>query len=84
MIDCRPTLGVLTVNALFAANFILVPITMSRYALEGFADLLDTISEVKGLSGEQLGEFMRILVSNFDQRNRVVNEWVMNELGEYY
>jgi len=38
VIDCRPTLGTLTINALYACNFIIVPCEISRYALDGFND----------------------------------------------
>jgi len=47
IIDCRPTLGTLTVNALYASNFILVPCEMTRYSLDGFADLMNTVENVK-------------------------------------
>ncbi|UCG08783.1 MAG: ParA family protein, partial [Desulfobacterales bacterium] len=47
MIDCRPSLGTLTINALYACNFILVPCDLARYSLEGFSDLMETIKNVK-------------------------------------
>jgi len=47
IIDCRPTLGTLTINALYACDFIIVPCEMGRYALDGFSDLMETIENVK-------------------------------------
>src|SRR4029077_4023631 len=47
VIDCPPTLGVLTVNALVAATLLLIPIQSSSFALEGTDDLLETIEKVR-------------------------------------
>ena len=47
VIDCPPTLGLLTVNALVAATHLLVPIQSSYFALEGTDDLLETIEKVR-------------------------------------
>lgn len=83
VIDCRPTLGTLTINALYACNFIIVPCEMGRYSLDGFSDLMETIDNVK--NGESLvkQELIRILLTKFDQRNRVSNDWVMSQLEPY-
>jgi chromosome partitioning protein len=80
IIDCRPTLGTLTINAIFASTFIVVPCEMSRYSLDGFADLMETIDVVKGRSLDKR-EFVRILLTKFDARNKVSNEWVMTQLN---
>ena len=66
VIDCRPTLGTLTVNALFACDFIIVPADMSRYALEGFSDLLDTVDNVKNSKGIDKQDLIRILITKYD------------------
>ena len=66
IIDCRPTLGTLTVNALYAADFIIVPCEIGRYALDGFSDLMETIEKDSGKPREirkvrartQLSEFL--------------------------
>jgi len=79
IIDCRPSLGTLTVNALYACNWIIVPVEMSRYALEGFADLMETVEIVKR-AGKDHGVTIRILLTKFDQRNKITNDWVMGEL----
>ena len=47
VIDCPPTLGLLTVNALVAATHLLIPIQSSYFALEGTDDLLETIEKVR-------------------------------------
>ena len=61
IIDCRPTLGTLTVNALYACDFILVPCEMGRYSLDGFSDLMDTIESVKNNDGTEEEKLIRIL-----------------------
>jgi len=83
VIDCRPTLGILTVNALKACDFIVVPCEMARYALEGFSDLMETIDHVK--NGESKGEInsVRILLTKVDSRNKISNEWVRNQLEPF-
>jgi len=83
VIDCRPTLGILTVNALKACHFILVPCEMARYALEGISDLMETIDHVK--NGESEGEItqIRILLTKVDSRNKISNEWVTKQLKPF-
>jgi len=83
VIDCRPTLGILTVNALKACNFILVPCEMARYSLEGFSDLMETIEHVK--NGESKGEInsVRIVLTKVDSRNKISNEWVTKQLEPF-
>lgn len=85
IIDCRPTLGTLTVNALFACDFIVVPCEMGRYALDGFSDLMETIDnvKVKNLESWKKEESIRILLTKFDARNRVSNEWVLEQLRPF-
>lgn len=83
IIDCRPTLGTLTVNALYASNFILVPCEMSRYSLDGFADLMETIEHVK--NGEEVDKhkLIRILLTKVDSRKTITNDWVLEQLEPY-
>ncbi|MBW1992510.1 MAG: ParA family protein [Deltaproteobacteria bacterium] len=85
VIDCPPSLGVLTTNALFACHFIIIPCQISRYSLDGLADLLTTIETVKDLSPEELfrAEVFRILLTMFDRRNRVTNEYILEQLKPY-
>lgn len=83
IIDCRPTLGVLTVNAIYACDFIIVPCEMGRYALDGFSDLIDTIDKVKNSKGRNKKEFFRILLTKFESRNTITNNWVFEELKPF-
>ena len=82
VIDCRPTLGTLTINALFAANFIIVPCEMGRYALDGFSDLMETIEHVKNGDFNKT-DFIRILLTKYDNRNKVSNDWVLQQLEPF-
>lgn len=82
VIDCRPTLGTLTINALYACNFIIVPCEMGRYALDGFSDLMETIENVKN-NGIEMQNFIRILLTKFDARNKVSNDWIFNQLEPF-
>lgn len=82
VIDCRPTLGTLTINALYAANFIIVPCEMGRYALDGFADLMETIEHVKNGNLEK-DDFIRILLTKYDSRNKISNDWVFQQLEPF-
>lgn len=82
VIDCRPTLGTLTINALCACNFIIVPCEMGRYALDGFSDLIETIENVKN-NKDKMNSFIRILLTKFDARNKVSNDWIFKQLEPY-
>jgi chromosome partitioning protein len=82
VIDCRPTLGTLTINALYAANFIIVPCEMGRYALDGFADLMETIEHVKNDDFNK-ADFIRILLTKYDSRNKVSNDWIFQQLEPF-
>jgi len=76
LIDCPPTLGVLSVNAIFAADLILIPTTYGRYSLDGIADLFATISEVKETDSYNY----RIVRNSFDSRNKVSNNFIDEQL----
>jgi chromosome partitioning protein len=81
VIDCRPTLGTLTINALYCSNFLIIPCEMSRYSLEGFADLLETIGRIKNSRGNETSMPMRVLLTRYDSRNKTSNEWIMEQLA---
>ncbi len=85
IVDCPPSLGVLTTNSLYACDFIIIPCQISRYSLDGLADLITTIETVKGLDPESLfqGDHFRILLTMFDRRNRVTNEYILEQLRPY-
>ena len=85
IIDCPPSLGVLTTNSLYACDLIVIPCQISRYSLDGLADLLTTVETVKGLDPERLfqEDLFRILLTMFDRRNRVTNEYILEQLKPY-
>jgi len=74
-IDTPPTLGLITLNALVAANFVLIPIQSSYLALEGTDDLLETIEKVKRIANPQL-KVMGVLVTLFDKRTNLARDVV--------
>ena len=69
-IDCPPSLGLLTLNALVAAEELLVPIQCEYYALEGVSQLLRTINLVKGSMNERL-KLSTIVLTMYDARTRL-------------
>jgi len=70
LIDCPPSLGLLTVNALAAADAVLVPVQCEYYALEGLAQLLSTIEAVRIRLNARL-EVLAIVLTMEDRRNRL-------------
>ena len=82
LIDCPPSLGLLTINSLVAADEILIPVQAEYYALEGLGQLLQTIELVR----EHIHPDLNILgavLTMFDKRTRLSTE-VMNELYKYF
>lgn len=67
IIDTPPTLGMITVNALVAAKYVLIPIQSSYFALEGTDDLLETIDKVRSRPNPDLS-ILGVLVTLFDRR----------------
>jgi len=82
IIDGPPSLGLLTINSLVAANEILIPIQSEYFALEGLGQLLDTIALVQNNLKPELG-IMGAVITMFDKRNRLSGS-VMNELYQYF
>lgn len=72
-IDCPPTLNLLTVNALCAADSIIIPVQCEYYALEGLSDLLNTISQLKQAVNPKL-EIEGVLRTMYDGRNRLAGD----------
>ena len=70
IIDCPPSLGLLTINALTAANSVLIPIQCEYYALEGVRSLMDTVSRVKRGLNPQL-ETEGVLLTMLDGRTNL-------------
>lgn len=85
VIDCPPSLGLLTINALTAANQVLIPVQCEYYAMEGLAALKKTINLVQQRLNAEL-EIKGIVLTMFDPRNnlahQVVNE-IRNHFGEF-
>jgi chromosome partitioning protein len=82
IIDGPPSLGLLTVNSLVAADEVLIPIQSEYYALEGLSQLLETIGLVQSNLKPELG-VMGAVITMFDKRNRLSTS-VMNELYKYF
>jgi len=84
IIDCPPSLNMLTLNALTAANSVLIPMQCEYYALEGLASLLETIEQVRGSVNPGL-EIEGLLRTMYDSRNNLsaaVSEQLMENFGE--
>jgi chromosome partitioning protein len=75
IIDCSPSLGLITVNALTAADSIMIPVQCEYFALEGLGKLLNTIKIVQGRLNPEL-EIEGILLTMYDTRLRLANQVV--------
>jgi chromosome partitioning protein len=73
VIDCPPTLGLLTVNALVAASHLLVPIQSSYFALEGTDDLLETIEKVRQRANPAL-QILGVVITMHDKRTSLARD----------
>ena len=82
LIDCPPALSLLTVNALVAANSVLIPMQCEYYALEGLSDLVDTIKRVKKQLNPQI-EIEGLLRTLFDRRN-TLGKQVSDQLSAHF
>jgi chromosome partitioning protein len=82
LIDCPPSLGILTVNGLVAADQILIPVQAEYYALEGLGQLLKTIELVRDNIKPNLSVLGAVLTM-YDSRNRLSEE-VFQELYKYF
>lgn len=82
LIDCPPSLGLLTLNALTAADSVLIPVQCEYYALEGLGQLLNTINMVKRQLNPQL-DIEGVLLTMFDSRLRLSNQ-IVDEVKRYF
>jgi len=82
LIDCPPSLNMLTLNALTAAGSVIIPMQCEYYALEGLAALLDTIAQVRDAVNPDL-EVEGLLRTMFDTRNKLSSE-VVKQLREHF
>ena len=84
LIDTPPTLGILTVNAMVAANHVIIPIQSSYFALEGTDDLLETIEKIRSRPNPDLN-LLGVVVTLFDKRTTIshdVESHIRNVFGK--
>lgn len=82
LIDCPPSLGLLTINALAAANSVLIPVQAEYYALEGLSQLLSVIQQVRASLNPAL-DILGVIITLFDSRNSLSAQ-VKKELETYF
>jgi chromosome partitioning protein len=82
LVDCPPSLGLLTVNALAAADKLIIPIQCEFYALEGLSKLLDTMKLVKMRLNRDL-EIQGVLLTMYDSRTTLAHQ-VADEVREFF
>ena len=81
-IDCPPSLGLLTLNALCAARSLIIPLQTEYYALEGLSQLIKTLESVKGNFNKDI-ELKGILLTMYDKRNKIC-EMVSNDVKNHF
>jgi chromosome partitioning protein len=82
IIDCPPALGLLTINALAAANQLLIPVQAEYYALEGLSQLLSVVQRVRTSLNPRL-ELLGVIVTMYDGRTSLSDQ-VYQELKKYF
>ena len=82
LIDCSPSLGLITVNALTAANSVIIPVQCEYFALEGISKLLNTIKIIKNKLNPQL-EIEGFLLTMYDSRLRLANQ-IYDEVKRHF
>ncbi|MCC7540504.1 MAG: ParA family protein [Deltaproteobacteria bacterium] len=82
LLDCPPSLGLLTVNALAAADIVLVPLQCEYYALEGLSSLLGTVERVRASLNPRLS-IGGVLLTMFDPRNNLAHQ-VAEEVKRHF
>ena len=80
LIDCPPSLNLLTINALTAAHAVVVPLQCEFFALEGLSQLLSTVEQVKGSLNAHL-QIHGVVLTMFDARNNLANQVVADVRG---
>jgi chromosome partitioning protein len=82
LIDCAPSLGLLTLNALTAADSVIIPIQCEYFALEGLGKLLNTVKSVQKIHNEAL-DIEGLLLTMYDSRLRLSNQ-VVEEVKKHF
>jgi chromosome partitioning protein len=82
LIDCPPSLGLLTVNALTAASEVIIPVQAEFYALEGLSQLTTIVRRIKEALNPDL-TILGVLITMFDSRQRLATE-VLEEVSRYF
>ena len=82
LIDCSPSLGLITVNALSAANSVIIPVQCEYFALEGISNLLNTIKIIKNKLNPTL-EIEGFLLTMYDSRLRLANQ-IYDEVKRHF
>ena len=82
LIDCAPSLGLLTLNALTAADAVIIPIQCEYFALEGLGKLLNTIKSVQKIHNQNL-DIEGLLLTMYDSRLRLSNQ-VVDEVQKHF
>ncbi len=82
LIDCPPSLGLLTINSLTAADSVIIPLQCEYFALEGLAQLIDTIRKVKKSLNHDL-YIEGLLMTMYDKRNKLTHQ-VANEVKNHF
>ncbi|WGH75559.1 AAA family ATPase [Tenacibaculum tangerinum] len=82
LIDCAPSLGLITLNSLVAADAVVIPIQCEYFALEGLGKLLNTIKSVQRIHNPEL-EIEGLLLTMFDSRLRLSNQ-VVEEVRKHF
>ena len=82
VLDCPPALDLLTLNALVAADAVLIPMQAEYFALEGISELLDTIERIRGSFNPELG-VEGVVLTMLDERTNLAQQ-VMAELRNYF
>ena len=82
LIDCAPSLGLLTLNALTAANSVAIPIQCEYFALEGLGKLLNTIKSIQKIHNPDL-DIEGLLLTMYDARLRLSNQ-VVEEVQKHF
>lgn len=82
LIDCAPSLGLLTLNALTAADAVIIPIQCEYFALEGLGKLLNTVKSVQKIHNQKL-DIEGLLLTMYDSRLRLSNQ-VVEEVQKHF